>query len=571
MRKITFLILACLVSTVTFAQISINEIDADQTSTDVGEFIELKSDSPNASLDGYVVVLFNGSSDQSYAAFDLDGFTTDANGFLLLANDGFPGMDISLGPDNGLQNGADAVAIYQANGDDFPADTPATTANLVAALVYGTGDADDTDLLAALGETMQYDEDMNGLKDVESIQNAGDGTFCVGTPTPNLTNIDCGTVCPLNVYVDQVACDATTNGTDTYTVTLGFSGGGVESYTITTTSGTVGGDDPSTDASGFITISGMDEGIDITYTITSTLCNIVDDITAPSCEPANQVSTIAELKNGTVGETYMLVGEVLLTYQQDFRNQKYIEDATAGILIDDSDGNLTTAYNIGDGISSITGELSEFDGVLQFVPESDAGAPTSTGNTLTPQTVTVTDLANNPADYDAELVQVMDATVTSNDSGITTWVVGTVYNLSTNNGSYEFRTSFYDADYIDQDLPSTPLNITGIITRDDADDDNMAEYYLTARSSADMETLSVESNFMNNLSIYPNPVSNGIVNIETALKGSIEVEIFNLLGKQVISTEITNGSVNISALQSGVYLMKIIQNGNSATKKLIVN
>lgn len=570
MKKITFL-LAFLVSTFTFAQISINEIDADQTSTDIGEFIELKSDSPNASLDGYVVVLFNGSNDLSYAAYDLDGFTTDANGFLLLANDGFPGMDISLGPDNGLQNGADAVAIYQADAADFPADTPATTTNLVAALVYGTGDADDTDLLAALGETMQYDEDMNGLKDVESIQNAGDGTFCVGTPTPNLTNIDCGTVCPLNVYVDQVACDATTNGTDTYTVSLGFNGGGVESYTITTTSGTVGGDNPSTDASGFITISGINEGVDITYTITSTLCNIVDDITAPSCEPANQVTTIAELKNGTIGETYMLTGEVFLTYQQDFRNQKYIEDATAAILIDDADGNLTTAYNIGDGISNITGELSEFNGILQFVPESDAGAPTSTGNTLTPQTVTVTDLTNNPGDYDAELVQIMDATVTSNDSGITTWVVGTVYNLSTDNGAYEFRTSFYDADYIDQNLPSTPLNITGIITRDDADDDNMAEYYLTARSSADMETLSVESNFMDNLSIYPNPVSNGIVNIETALNGSVEVEIFNLLGKQVISTEISNGSLNVTALQSGVYLMKINQNGNSVTKKLIVN
>ncbi len=571
MKKITFLLLACLVSTFSFAQVIINEIDADQTSTDTGEFIELKTPSPNTSLDGYVVVLFNGSNDQSYASYDLDGFTTDANGFLLLANDGFPGMDISLGADNGLQNGADAVAIYQANGADFPSGTPATSANLIDALVYGTSDDDDVDLLAALGETIQYDENMNGLKDVESIQNAGDGTYCVGIPTPNLTNIDCGTTCPLNVYVDQVTCDANTSGTDTYTVTLGFNGGGTETYTIATTDGTIGGDDPNSAASGFITISGIDEGVDITYTITSTLCAIVNDITAPSCDPANQVSTIAALKAGTVGDTYMLTGEALLTYKQTFRNQKYIEDATAGILIDDSAGNLATAYNIGDGITNITGELAEFDGVKQFVPESDAGAPTSTGNTLTPQVITLTQLNNNPADYDAELVKVLDATVTSNDGSITTWMVGTVYNLATDNGSSEFRTSFYDANYIDQDLPSNALNITGIITRDDADGDHIAEYYLTARNAADMDELAINRNFMDSFSIYPNPVTNGFVTIETALSGSVQVEIYNLLGKQVISAEIVNNSLNLSTLQSGVYLMKVSQDGNSATKKLIIN
>lgn len=571
MKKITFLLLTFLVSTATFAQISLNEIDADQAGTDVGEFIELKSDSPNAALDGYVVVLYNGSSDQSYAAFDLDGFSTDANGFLLLANDGFPGMAISLGADNGLQNGADAVTIYQGNAEDFPAGTPASTTNLITAIVYGTGDDDDVDLMAALGVTIQYDEDMNGLKDVESIQNAGDGSFCVGAPTPNATNIDCGAVCPLNVYVEDVVCDATTSGTDTYTVTLGFEGGGSESYTITTTSGTIGGDDPSTAASGSISITGIDEGVDITYTITSALCDITNDITAPICEPANEVSNIAALKAGTIGETYTLTGEAILTYKQDFRNQKYIEDATAAILIDDSNGNLTTVYNVGDGITNITGTLSEFDGVLQFIPESDAGPATSTGNAWTPQVVTLTALTNNPADYDAELVQVVGTTVTSNDTAITTWVVGTVYALSSDDGSYEFRTSFYDADYIDQGLPTSPQNIIGIITRDDADDDNVAEYYLTARSAADMENLAVENNTLENFTIYPNPVTNGIVNINTAFNGSVQVEIYNLLGKQVISAELTNGTLNISDLQSGVYLMKVEQNGNSATKKLIVN
>jgi len=36
-----------------YGQVVINELDADTPSTDTQEFVELKSDSPNFSLDGY--------------------------------------------------------------------------------------------------------------------------------------------------------------------------------------------------------------------------------------------------------------------------------------------------------------------------------------------------------------------------------------------------------------------------------------------------------------------------------------------------------------------------------------
>ena len=166
---------ALLITTASFGQIVINEIDADQTSTDTAEFIELKW-TPSTSLDGFVVVLFNGSDDQSYDSYDLDGKSTDANGFFILASTALiSGTDIDLGADNGLQNGADAVAVYQANDTDFPNDTPITMTNLVDVLVYGTGDPDDAGLLAGFGETVQYDEGANGLKDTESIQRTDDG------------------------------------------------------------------------------------------------------------------------------------------------------------------------------------------------------------------------------------------------------------------------------------------------------------------------------------------------------------------------------------------------------------
>ena len=52
----------------------------------------------------------------------------------------------------------------------------ATTENLVDAVVYGTGDADDVELLALLGQTTQYDEDANATSETESLARDPDGT-----------------------------------------------------------------------------------------------------------------------------------------------------------------------------------------------------------------------------------------------------------------------------------------------------------------------------------------------------------------------------------------------------------
>src|SRR4051812_50221274 len=104
----------------------INELDANQTgSTDPFEFVEL-SGPANLSLNGLVVVFFNGATDTSYRSFDLDGFQLGPTGYFLIGNVGvIPTPDIIF-PDTTLQNGADAVALYNANGTDFPNGTAVT-------------------------------------------------------------------------------------------------------------------------------------------------------------------------------------------------------------------------------------------------------------------------------------------------------------------------------------------------------------------------------------------------------------------------------------------------------------
>lgn len=566
MKKIT-LLLALFVASLSYGQVVINEVDADQTGTDTTEFIELKSDAANQSLNGLIVVLFNGSNDASYTTVDLSGFTTDANGFLIIGSDATPGVDIALGEDNTIQNGADAIAIYQDSAANFPNGTPATINNLIDVIVYGTGDDDDIELLTIFDQTVQYDEDANGNKDSESIQRAPDGTYCVGLPTLRLENIDCGIVCPLQVSVDSVTCDAVTSGTDTYTTILSFTGGGTEDYTITTTSGTIGGDNPDTATSGNITITGVDEAVDFTYSITSALCTITNVINAPDCIPASDVNSIAELRAGVVGQSYTLTSEAILTFQTSERNQKWIEDATAAIVIVDFDGIITTAYNEGDGITGISGTLDEFSGLLQFRPDADPGAATSTGNPLTPQVITMTQFDSNFVDYESELISFTNVTYTAGD-GTATFAEDMNYEINDATGSTTHRTniSAEDTDYIGQIIPSGTI-VTYVALGARFNDDAQV---LVRRASDIMVTLGTEDNVLDTLSIYPNPSNTGYINIASQVAGDMDIVVYDVLGKQVISTIIATNRLNISSLKSGVYIMKISQGNASTTKKLVV-
>jgi len=181
------------------AQIFINELDCDTPSTDDREFIELKSTVPNFSLDGYVLVFFNGSTtssaaNKSYFTIDLNGLTTDSNGLLLIGNSLVSPSPDKTFPDNIIQNGADGVGLYTGSPTDFPDFTLATKTNLISALMYDTNDADATALMNLLGVTAQYNEGQNNLQTTESVQRKTDGTYETKKPTPGANNDGSGIV-----------------------------------------------------------------------------------------------------------------------------------------------------------------------------------------------------------------------------------------------------------------------------------------------------------------------------------------------------------------------------------------
>ena len=191
--KNILILLAFLFNFAVFGQVVINELDCDTPSTDDKEFIELKSATPNFSLDGYVLVFFNGNATsstafKSYYTIDLNGLTTDANGIILLGNALVSPTPDKIFPDNTIQNGPDGVGLYLGSSSDFPDNTIATTTNLVDALMYDTKDADATELMLLLGVTTEYDEGQNNLQTTQSIQRKSDGTYETKDPTPGANN-----------------------------------------------------------------------------------------------------------------------------------------------------------------------------------------------------------------------------------------------------------------------------------------------------------------------------------------------------------------------------------------------
>ena len=198
------LIIFLLLSQFITSQIVINELDCDTSTVDTNidtlEFIELKSDTPNFSLDGYVVVLFNSSAsgaNTSYFTLDLDGYTTDVNGLLLIGSNSVSPTPQLLISENVIQNGPDAVTIYLGSWDDFADGTLAyVDETLIDVLLYETADPEDLDLIAlfsAFNPSIQIINE-GSANNTNSIQRNNDGTYAVKAPTPRQLNDGSGIV-----------------------------------------------------------------------------------------------------------------------------------------------------------------------------------------------------------------------------------------------------------------------------------------------------------------------------------------------------------------------------------------
>ena len=210
-------------------------------------------------------------------------------------------------------------------------------------------------------------------------------------------------------------------------------------------------------------------------------------------------------------------------------------------------------------IEGLTGTMSVYNNLLEFLPTEDLNV-TESGHALHVDTLSFTEIKANLLDYQSALVCVENVSFTTPDSAFTT---GTNYDLLQDQDSLVFRTDFYNADYIGEDIPTGQLNITGILTQyyDDAQ--------LTARNMDDIQIIRVANEaYANSMEarIYPNPTS-GMFYMD--IEEDAQVDIFAANGTLVESLDLTAGLHEMNLAHKGIYFVRI-SNGKALTVKRVI-
>nr|WP_315146273.1 T9SS type A sorting domain-containing protein [uncultured Flavobacterium sp.] len=388
------------------------------------------------------------------------------------------------------------------------------------------------------------------------------------------------TPCSLTLATETSTCNATTLNVDTYNVSIPFTGGNTGTYNLLTSAGTLGGDNPSTVASGNILITNIPEGTNLTLTVTGA-CSFTKNITAPECKIINTLP-FAENFDYTVGNS--------LGAEQKWTN------VNTGDIVAVTAGNLTYT-----GISSSGNSISFTGaGIETFTPFT----ATTAGTVYYSFLMNITDLTNVTSDltetYFAGLTDGLknymgrlfvkknatqynlgfDSASTTTNYDATLRTVGDVvlvvmgYDFAANKLSAWFNpdlSTFTAA--TPATLVSTPAtaiaNLGGFMLRQDSDTKTPAITIDELKISTSIP-LSIKQNSISGLKVYPNPVKDGNLYLTSNSSEAKTVAVYDILGKEVLNAKTSNNTVNVSSLKGGAYVIKITQDGNTDTRKLII-
>lgn len=83
-------------------------------------------------------------------------------------------------------------------------------------------------------------------------------------------------------------------------------------------------------------------------------------------------------------------------------------------------------------------------------------------------------------------------------------------------------------------------------------------------------TATIKENEIEGFTMFPNPVSEGLLRINTQVNSEKTIQIFDILGKQVLLRTTKSEHISVSALNAGIYILKVTEQGKTATRKLVI-
>jgi hypothetical protein len=196
--------------------------------------------------------------------------------------------------------------------------------------------------------------------------------------------------------------------------------------------------------------------------------------------PVTDVATLAELRTKPAdGTRYRYTGEASIVAMDGSRNRKFIQDATAAILIDDNPGVITTTYDLYDVITNVEGVINISFGMVRFQPTKNAEA--STKNLVVTPAVTALNVLTT-AD-EAKLVRFENVTF-KDLTADQVFVNATNYTLTDGTNEFVLRTDFADITGLTgEKIPTGAVNINGVLIS------YSGEMQIVPRMASDIEVI----------------------------------------------------------------------------------
>jgi len=451
--------------------------------------------------------------------------------------------------------------------------TPTTTGWTLATITSGIPSSTTLSIRFKSATTQQY-----RIDDIRVFNFNASCTLVLGTPT--------------------VACNASTLVTDTYTASITYTGGGSGTYTITPSSGTVAGDNPGTVAAGTILINGVAEGTNLTVNFVIGPCSYVATVNSPECKPvlglpyyepfayaeASNLGQTQQWSNNNTGDNIIVAGGTLTPAYPG------LNPSTTGYAIFGGDGlDCSTAFtstttgtiyysfimnvNTMAGVTDVNGGYfatfgsgtSTFGGTLWTKRVDDGvynlGLEVRTGTAA--NTTWTTDAYTAGQTVFVVVGYTFGDPATASDDTVNLWVNPTI------NGAQPAAT------ITDTHTGTDLTSISNFILRQDSTGEtpsmSVDELRIgTTWAQVTNGTLGTNQNTIAGLRMYPNPVTNGTLFIETSANAEKTVTVFDVLGKQVLNTTTSNNTINVASLHTGVYIVNITEEGKTASRKLVI-
>lgn len=367
-----------------------------------------------------------------------------------------------------------------------------------------------------------------------------------------------GAVCSTTLDNVSVNCLSTTAGAsnDTYTASIDFSGGNTgKTFVITTTSGTIGGDQPTSASSGTITITDIAEGVDITVTVTDTadggVCDLSTTIESPYCIP-------------------LIINEVLYDPASDDSSTTEIEgDANGDGSRDALEDEFIEFFNNSDSPLDISGyKVYDTSALGSNAPRHIFPAST----VIAAKSALILFGGGSPTgSFGGSIVQTASEGASESERQLNLSNSGDVITVKNTNDvtALVYNSSETGINHGQNQSVTRSPDLTGaFVLHTDAN----ASLAFSPGLKIDGAVLDIDSFTTKNFVVYPNPVSENseYITIQSSQNTSLEISVFNILGKKVKVELNDNNQIYLNGFSKGVYLIKIKEGSKIITKKLLV-